>query len=347
MSLVQITENTCRTSRHTTFYLSAGPKDGAPIVFLHGWPELSLSWRHQLPVFGALGFRAIAPDLRGHGRSSLYDQHDAYAQREIVADMLELLDSLGARRAIWVGHDWGAPVVWNIASHHPDRCLAVAGLNLPYRTFEFGLEAVVPLVNRETYPENEYPYGNWEYMRFYEENFEKAAQAMGANPEATIKTLFRAGNPAVRGKPTALSQVRRDGGWFGGKAAAPDLPRDERLLSEADLAAYVSAYTRTGFFGTDSLYMNHKANAVYAAEAVNGGYLDMPVLFLRAEHDYTCDTVTAPLAEPMRAFARNLTERRVPSGHWMAQECPVHVNAHLTAWLATHVRDAWPFGEGT
>ncbi|MFX8782209.1 alpha/beta fold hydrolase, partial [Acinetobacter baumannii] len=66
MSLVQITENTCRTSRHTTFYLSAGPKDGAPIVFLHGWPELSLSWRHQLPVFGALGFRAIAPDLRGH-----------------------------------------------------------------------------------------------------------------------------------------------------------------------------------------------------------------------------------------------------------------------------------------
>ncbi|MFX4910599.1 hypothetical protein ABTB68_19325, partial [Acinetobacter baumannii] len=86
--------------------------------------------------------------------------------------------------------------------------------------------------NRETYPENEYPYGNWEYMRFYEENFEKAAQAMGANPEATIKTLFRAGNPAVRGKPTALSQVRRDGGWFGGKAAAPDLPRDERLLSE-------------------------------------------------------------------------------------------------------------------
>ncbi|CAN5221933.1 alpha/beta hydrolase [soil metagenome] len=346
MSLAQITENTCRTPRNTTFYLSAGPKDGTPIIFLHGWPELSLSWRHQLPVFGALGFRAIAPDLRGHGRSTLYDRHDAYAQREIVADMLELLDSLNAPKAIWVGHDWGAPVMWNIASHHPDRCIAVAGLNVPYRSLELGLDALVKLVNRETYPESDYPYGNWEYMRFYEENFDKAAQAMGANVDATIKVLFRAGNPAARGKPTALSQVRRDGGWFRGGASAPDLPRDERILSESDLAGYVSAYERTGFFGTDSLYMNHKANAAYAAEAVNGGYLDMPVLFLGAEYDFTCDTVTAPLAEPMHTFVRNLTTRRVPSGHWMAQECPLHVNAHLSTWLATHAGDALPFAEG-
>lgn len=343
MSFAQISENTFRSSRHTSFYFSAGPHDGIPLIFIHGWPELSLSWRHQLPVFGSLGFRVIAPDLRGHGRSTFYDRHESYAQREIVADMIELLDSTGAEKAIWVGHDWGAPVVWNIASHHPDRCIAVAGLNLPYRTFEFGLQAILPLLDRQTYPESEYPYGNFEYYRFYSENFPKAAQAMEANVEATFKLLFRSGNPEGKGKPALLSQVRREGGWFGGRPSAPDFPRDERLLSETDLSAYVSAYKRTGFFGTDSLYMNDDANAAYAAEAVNGGHLDMPVLFLEAEFDYTCETVISRLADPMKTFARKLTMRRVPSGHWMAQERPTHVNAHLANWLATEVGEAWPF----
>jgi pimeloyl-ACP methyl ester carboxylesterase len=296
-----------------------------------------------LPVFGAMGFRAVAVDLRGHGRSSFYDRHEAYAQREIVADMIELLDGLGANKAVWVGHDWGAPVAWNVASHHPDRCHAVAALNVPYRTLEFGLETLVKLVNREIYPESEYPYANWEYQRFYEENFAKAAEVMNADVEATIKILFRAGNPAAMGKPSALSQVRRDGGWFGGRAAAPDMPRDDRIISEAELAGYVAAYKRTTFFGTDSLYMNHKVNAAYASEAVNGGYLDLPALFLAADYDTTCDCINAPLMNPMKDYCRDLTLRYVPSGHWMAQERPDHVNAHLAAWLANRVPGAWPF----
>src|SRR5689334_17958375 len=75
MSL-SVTENTLETSRHTTFYLACGPEDGPLMIFVHGWPELSLSWRHQLPCFGALGFRAIAPDMRGYGRSTVYDRHE-------------------------------------------------------------------------------------------------------------------------------------------------------------------------------------------------------------------------------------------------------------------------------
>ena len=123
----EILEHTLRTDRHATGYLAAGPEDGPVVLFLHGWPELSISWRHQLPVFAGLGFRAIAPDMRGYGRSSTYASTDAYAQEHIVADMLELVDHLGRERAVWVGHDWGAPVVWNIASHHPERCHGVAG----------------------------------------------------------------------------------------------------------------------------------------------------------------------------------------------------------------------------
>ena len=80
-----------RTNRHTTFYYTIGT-GSTPIIFLHGWPQLGLAWRHQLPALPKLGFRAVAPDMRGYGRSSRYDRHEAYAQREVVGDMIELLD---------------------------------------------------------------------------------------------------------------------------------------------------------------------------------------------------------------------------------------------------------------
>src|SRR3984893_4013113 len=120
--LFSVTDHVAKGGDHTSFYLACGAEDAPPIIFLHGWPELSISWRHQLPVFAGLGFRALAPDMRGYGRSSAYPRHEDYAQPEIVADMIELLDGIGAERAIWVGHDWGSPVVWSIAQHYPQRC---------------------------------------------------------------------------------------------------------------------------------------------------------------------------------------------------------------------------------
>ena len=127
-----VTEHVAKSTRHTTFYLACGAEDAPAIIFIHGWPELSISWRHQLPVFAALGFRAIAPDMRGYGRSSVYPRHEDYALEHTVQDMIELIDSLGRERAVWVGHDWGSPVVWSMASHHPERCFAVANLCVPY-----------------------------------------------------------------------------------------------------------------------------------------------------------------------------------------------------------------------
>ena len=124
--MVQIFEGVARSPRHASFYLSCGPADGTPVIFLHGWPELSHSWRDQLPMFGALGFRAIAPDMRGYGRSSVPADPSAYALEEIVGDVLELLDHLEVRAAVFVGHDWGAPVVWCLAQHHPERDAGMA-----------------------------------------------------------------------------------------------------------------------------------------------------------------------------------------------------------------------------
>jgi hypothetical protein len=128
---ISIIEHIAKTQRHKSFYLACGTPQATAIIFLHGWPELSISWRHQLPVFAAVGFRALAPDLRGYGRSSIYGHHSDYALEEIVADMMELLDAIGAEKAIWVGHDWGSPVVWSIAQHHPHRCHGVASLCVP------------------------------------------------------------------------------------------------------------------------------------------------------------------------------------------------------------------------
>ena len=184
-----ITEHTVKTERHTTFYLAAGPENGPLVIFVHGWPELSMSWRHQLPALAALGFRTIAPDMRGYGRSSVYSQHAEYAQEHIVRDMLELLDAVGTEKAVWVGHDWGSPVVWNLASHHPDRCHAVANLCVPYYTIERGLDPLLALVDREVYPENEFPAGQWDYMLYYEESFAEAIAPMDANVSRFVKLL--------------------------------------------------------------------------------------------------------------------------------------------------------------
>ena len=337
-----ITEHTLTTARHTTGYLACGRESGPPLVFVHGWPELSHSWRHQLPCFGALGFRAIAPDLRGYGRSSVYREHERYALEHVVADMLELLDSLGCSKAVWVGHDWGSPVVWSLASHHPDRCHAVANLCVPYFGPGFTPASLLALVDRRVYPEAEYPVGQWDYQLFYLESFDKARQTFEANPRNTVKALFRKGNPKAKGTPSRTAAVRKAGGWFGGAAEAPDVPLDTDVLTEEDLNRYTAALARNGFFGPDSYYMNPDRNADYARRAKNGGRIDLPVLFLHGEYDYTCETVDSRLAEPMRRDCSNLTEVVVQSGHWMAQEKPVEVNAALARWLATKVPGAWP-----
>ena len=339
---MNITEHTTSSARHTTGYLACGEATRPPIVFVHGWPELSHSWRHQLPCFAGLGFRAVAPDLRGYGRSSVYRDHQSYALEHVVADMLELLDHLGHQRAVWVGHDWGSPVVWSLASHHPDRCHAIASLCVPYFGQGFTPANLLALIDRRVYPEADFPVGQWDYQLFYLESFDKACGTFDANPRNTVKALFRKGNPNAKGMPSRTAAVRKAGGWFGGAAEAPDVPLDTDVISEDDLSTYAASLQRNGFFGPDSYYMNPDRNADYTRQAKDGGRLDLPVLFLHGEYDYTCETVSSRLAEPMRQDCRDLAEVVIQSGHWMAQEKPLEVNAALARWLATKVPAVWP-----
>lgn len=337
-----VQEHVTKSPRHTTFYLACGAPSATPIIFVHGWPELSISWRHQLPVFAALGFRAIAPDMRGYGRSSVYTRHEDYAQELIVADMIELLDSLKVEKAIWVGHDWGSPVVWNIAQNHPDRCHAVASLCVPYLPNGFTAENAIALADRRVYPVDQFPAAQWDYQLFYREHFDDAVAAWEGNVRATVKLLFRSGDPNGRGKPSGTAFTRKNGGFLGRVREMPDLPRDPAVLTEDDENRYTAALERNGFFGPDAWYVNAEANAAYAERARPRWRLTMPVLFVHAAYDYICETLDSQTAVPMREHCANLTEATVHSGHWMAQEKPVAVNAALTRWLAAQCRELWP-----
>ena len=85
----------------------AGPEDGVPVLLMHGWPELALSWAQQIEDLAKAGYRVIAADNRGFGASDAPHPVEAYGVDHLVGDFTGLLDALGIEKAVWVGHDWG------------------------------------------------------------------------------------------------------------------------------------------------------------------------------------------------------------------------------------------------
>ncbi len=112
--------------------VEAGPRDGPPVVLLHGFPELWYGWRRQIGPLAEAGFRVIVPDQRGYGRSDKPAGVAAYRIETLAADIVGLLDAAGVERASVVGHDWGAVVAWWLALAHPERVSRLAILNVPH-----------------------------------------------------------------------------------------------------------------------------------------------------------------------------------------------------------------------
>lgn len=327
------------TPAHTTSYLEAGPEDGPLLVFVHGWPGLASTWRHQLEHFAARGYRVAAPDMRGYGDSTVHDDPAAYRQEFVVADMLALLDHLGHRRAVWIGHDWGSPTVWNIAAHFPERCVAVATLAVPFGTLERGWDGLLAVVDRDRYPQDTNPYGQFDYMAFYESHARHATSVFESAPGNTVKALFQRGNPAAHTRPARTSEITRDGGWFGGAPSAPDAPLSTTVLTERDFDDLTGALTRNGFGGPTGYYLNHEVNARYADAAPGGRVLRLPVLFLGAAYDPVADLHAPTALDAMRSTCPDLTEATVPAGHWLHLEAAAAVNTHLESWLTSQVAD--------
>jgi len=321
------------TPRHTTHYLESGPADGPLMIFLHGWPGIGLTWRAQMNAFAAEGWRCIAPDLRGYGGSSVPTLNEAYTIESAVTDMAELHDHLGGEAAIWVGHDWGSIVVGAMAAHEPERCRGIVLTSWAYFPRANSLATLVSLVDRTIYPTDQYPYGQWDYYRYYTTNFGAAVADLDADHAATLASIYRPGDPDAIGTPSLTAVVTRNGGRFGAAHRAPPTKPHPALWPPADFDALVQAYETHGFGPPCAWYTNDEANVAYAATAPNGGLLSHPVLFVNGECDVICSITGNRQGDPMRASCTDLTVANLPAGHWLPLERKAELVQAIRAWL--------------
>jgi soluble epoxide hydrolase/lipid-phosphate phosphatase len=256
---------------------------------------------------------------------------------------------------------------------YPEHCIATAGLCVPYGGLMYGLEEAFKTVDRTIYPEDQYPYGQWAYQKFYETDFEKASAFFDADIPAILRALRLKGDPESVGKPAATAHVVKDGGWMGG-AEKPDpkyrhIPLEYTVYdSEETYNEFVAAMEKTGFWTADAWYSNHDRNCAYTLEnRKNEGNLEFPVLFvshsilvyvwatavykdptdttqqIHATYDTVCATVDNPkIMAHMRRHCKNLKEAKVDASHWVAEEKPTEVNATIAKWLLEEVEGIWP-----
>jgi pimeloyl-ACP methyl ester carboxylesterase len=331
----QLTAHSFRSRRHTTHYWEAGPRDGPLMIFLHGWPGLGLLWRAQIEALAADGWRCIAPDMRGYGGSSAPASPEDYALEEIVQDIVELHDSLGGRPAVWAGHDLGSPVVGALAAHYPGRSRGVVLVSVPYFPDGFALANLLPLVNRQLYPSDQYPDGQWDYWRFYVNHFDQTVSDFNADISGTLAAIYRSGDPATKGQPSRTASVTRNGGWFGSAHRAPAVTPDPSLWPTADFDALVAAFHVTSFRPANAWYLNDSANIAYAQAAQNGGRLRQPVLFVNGDFDGLCDLRLSRVGDPMRGACSDLSITYQPAGHWLPLERKAALTEDILSWAHT------------
>ena len=306
---------------HRVHCVEAG--EGPLVLLVHGYPESWYSWRHQIPALAAAGYRTVAIDVRGYGRSSKPLAVEDYRMVRLVADNVGLVAALGERTATIVGHDWGAPIAWNSAMLRPDVFTAVAGLSVPFAP----PGEVRPSVAMRAMAGDE---------EFYVEYFQEPGRA-----EAEIEADVR--------------------GWLlgfmfsgSGDAPPPDLtkgtiatiPRGARMrdrfsfpdtlpawLTEDDLDVYTSEFEHSGFRGPLNRYRNVDRDWEDLA-AFRGARIDVPALFVGGDRDGP----TVWGAPAIAAFGTTLPKlhRSIVlegCGHWTQQERPAEVNEALLDFL--------------
>jgi pimeloyl-ACP methyl ester carboxylesterase len=297
------------------FLLEQG--EGPLVVLCHGWPELSYSWRHQIEALAAAGFHVAAPDMRGFGRTSAPADINAYSIFDHVGDMVALVAGLGEKRAIIVGHDWGAPVAWHAALFRPDVFSAVAGMSIPppYRGRGRPLDTL-----RESGITNFY----WQYFQtpgVAEREFER-------DIDVTMRTLLGRGFS----DPSASLFIEDGKGFLGDISAARPLPD---WLSEADLLYFSEAYRKSGFRGGLNWYRNIDRNWELTAPW-QGAQIHQPSLFIAGSNDSVITgLIGAKRVADMERVLPNLKQKLIidGAGHWIQQERADEVNAALIAFL--------------
>jgi pimeloyl-ACP methyl ester carboxylesterase len=320
------TEATHRTVEANGIRMHLAEAGEGPLVLLcHGFPESWYSWRHQLPVLAEAGFHAVAPDMRGYGRTDRPEAIDQYTLFHMIGDMVGLLDVLGAAQAVIVGHDWGAPVAWHAALLRPDRFRAVIGLSVPYRPRgQFRPTSVMPQTDDAVF-----------YQLYFqtpgvaEAEFEHDARGF------IRSTLYSISGDMPRREATAM-MVPRQGGlqvrWASEFVNPVTLPS---WLTEADVDFYSGEFARTGFRGGLNWYRNIDRNWELLAPFA-GARVTVPALYIAGDRDPVVrfpgmDQLIPDLASFVPELRRSIM---LPGcGHWTQQERAAEVNAAMIDFL--------------
>jgi pimeloyl-ACP methyl ester carboxylesterase len=290
---------------------------GPLVLLLHGFPESWYSWRHQIPALAAAGFHAVAVDQRGYGGTDAPPAIESYDILHLVGDAVGLLDALDVRRAVVVGHDWGAPVAWHCALLHPTRFQAVAALSVPY----VGRSPLPPLQMFRAMAGDRFFY----ILYFQEPGV--AERELEADVRSTLRRFLYAASGDVT-EPLEFWRKPKNAKFLDGLPDPKTLPS---WLGEADLDYFTGEFRRTGFRGGLNWYRNIDRNWRETPDLA-GAKVEQPSLFVAGERD---GVLAMMPPEAMRDLVPNLRRLLLlpGCGHWTQQERPAEVNTALIEFL--------------
>jgi pimeloyl-ACP methyl ester carboxylesterase len=298
--------------------------EGPLVLMVHGFPESWFSWRHQMAPIAAAGFTAAAMDVRGYGGSDKPHPVAAYAMEHMVADVAGAVEALSpGAPAVLIGHDWGAPIVWNSALIRPDRVRAVAGLSVPYTgTPERSFNDIIAEVFTSK-------------GRFFYQHYFQAEGVAEAEMEADVRGALRRFYYAISGDAPegAFPTDKHVGDSLLHRLADPEV--FPAWLTPADLDYYVGEFEASGFRGPINRYRNHDADFAWLKQ-FHGRTIDQPALFIGGERDPVLSMLgRADLVGVMKTHVTDLRGADIlpGCGHWTQQERPAEVNERLVAWL--------------
>jgi len=286
----------------------AGQQNANPIVLCHGWPEHAYSWRHQVPALAAAGFHVIVPNQRGYGNSSCPSKLTDYDIEHLTGDLVALLDHYGYDDATFVGHDWGAMVVWSLAMLHPSRVNRVINLSLPYQ--ERGEQPWIESM--------EAIFGSDFYFVHFNRQPGVADAVLDKDPFQFLRNMYRKNKPPAEPEPgMAIINL-----------AKAETPLGDPIMSDEDLAVFVAAFESSGFTGGINWYRNLDRNWHLLADV--NPIIHQPTLMIYGEHD------TVAGSENLTQFVPTVEEVSLDCGHWIQQERHEETTQVILNWLEQH-----------
>lgn len=304
--------------------------EGPLVVMCHGFPGLWYSWRHQLPAIAAAGYRAVAMDMRGYGRSSRPVPADEYAFDRTSADVLAVLDHFGEESAVLFGHDFGANLAWHMGIHHPERIRGIAPLCVPYDMELAGGSDILPSELFAAVAER-----HFFHMHYYQAVGVAESHDLGQEREF-LRRLFW----ALSGEGRLLDWTRfpMAGTRYLDVLAPPPSDPPWPWLSAEDFDYYVREYLYAGpglaFIGGINSYRAMDRNWRLYRDSAHAE-VPVPALFVGGAGDPVTELAGDAPFDHMRAKVRDLraVELLPGAGHFIQQESPGRLNELLLQFL--------------